>query len=80
MKTYDLFKQYLWLVDIIHSKRKLTLDEINQLWLKTEMSEGLPIARSTFNRRQTAFYCGFAAPSLTQNCSYTVKGGAYVPT
>ena len=54
MKTYDLFKQYLWLVDIIHRKRKLTLDEINQLWLKTEMSEGLPIARSTFNRHRDA--------------------------
>lgn len=54
MKTYDLFKQYLWLVDIIHRKGKLTLEEINQLWLRTEMSEGLPIARSTFNRHRDA--------------------------
>lgn len=54
MKTYDLFKQYIWLVDIIHRNRRLTLDEINQLWLKTEISEGLPIARSTFNRHRDA--------------------------
>lgn len=54
MKTYDLFKEYLWLVDIIHRKGRLTLDEINQLWLKTEMSEGVPIARSTFNRHRDA--------------------------
>lgn len=54
MKTYDLFKEYLWLVDIIHRKGRLALDEINQLWLKTEMSEGVPIARSTFNRHRDA--------------------------
>ena len=54
MKSYALFQEYIWLVDIIHRKGKLTLDEINQLWLRTEMSEGLPIARSTFNRHRDA--------------------------
>ena len=54
MKSYALFQEYIWLVDIIHRKGKLTLDEINQLWLRTEMSEGVPIARSTFNRHRDA--------------------------
>ena len=54
MKTYDLFKEYLWLVDILHRKGHLKLEEINELWLKTEMSEGVPIARSTFNRHRDA--------------------------
>ena len=54
MKSYALFQQYIWLVDTIHRAGKLTLEEINRRWLMTEMSEGLPIARSTFNRHRDA--------------------------
>lgn len=54
MKSYTLFRQYIWLVNTIHKHKKLTLDEINQHWLETDMSEGLPIVRSTFNRHRDA--------------------------
>ena len=54
MKSYALFQQYIWLVNTIHKYKKLTLDEINQHWLETDMSEGLPIVRSTFNRHRDA--------------------------
>lgn len=54
MKAYALFQQYIWLVNIIHQYEKLSLDEINQHWLNTEMSEGVPIARTTFNRHRDA--------------------------
>lgn len=54
MKSYALFQQYIWLVNTIHRYRKLTLEEINRHWIETEMSEGLPIARSTFNRHREA--------------------------
>ena len=54
MKSYALFQQYIWLVDTIHRAGRLTLDEINRRWLDTEMSEGVPIARSTFNRHRDA--------------------------
>lgn len=54
MKSYALFQQYIWLVKTIHKYKKLTLDEINQHWLETDMSEGLPIVRSTFNRHRDA--------------------------
>ena len=54
MKTYDLFKEYLWLVDTLHRRGRLILAEINELWLRTEMSEGVPMARSTFNRHRDA--------------------------
>lgn len=54
MKSYALFQQYIWLVNTIRKYHKMSLDEINQHWLDTEMSEGLPIARSTFNRHRDA--------------------------
>ena len=54
MKTYALFQEYIWLVDTIHKASRLTLEEINQRWLRTEMSEGVSLARSTFNRHRDA--------------------------
>lgn len=54
MKAYALFQQYIWLVNIIHQYGKLSLEEINNHWLKTEMSEGIILARTTFNRHRDA--------------------------
>lgn len=54
MKAYALFQEYIWLVNAIHRFGRLSLEEINQRWLDTEMSEGVPIARSTFNRHRDA--------------------------
>lgn len=54
MKAYALFQQYIWLVNTIHKAGRLTLDEINRLWLKTSMSDGVSIARSTFIRHRDA--------------------------
>ena len=54
MKSYNLFKEYIWLVNTLHRFGRLTLEEINRRWLDTEMSEGVPIARSTFDRHRDA--------------------------
>jgi hypothetical protein len=54
MKAYALFQEYIWLVNTIHRFGRLTLEEINRRWLDTELSEGVPIARSTFNRHRDA--------------------------
>ncbi len=54
MKSYALFQEYIWLVETIHREGRLTLEEINQRWLRTEMSEGVSLARSTFNRHRDA--------------------------
>ncbi len=54
MKAYALFQEYIWLVNTIHKAGRLTLEEINRRWLRTEMSEGISIARSTFNRHRDA--------------------------
>lgn len=54
MKAYALFQEYIWLVNTIHRFSRLTLEEINRRWLDTELSEGVPIARSTFNRHRDA--------------------------
>lgn len=54
MKTPTLFREYIWLVNTIRKARRITFEEINQRWLQTELSEGVELARSTFNRHRDA--------------------------
>ena len=54
MKTAEIFKQYIWLADILHRMKRLTLNEINERWMQTDMSGGLPMSRTTFNRHRLA--------------------------
>lgn len=54
MKTYELFKEYIWLVDLLKTYKRLTFAEINEEWVQTEMSGGVKMTRSTFNRHKDA--------------------------
>lgn len=54
MKAYDVFKEYIWLVNTIRKARKISLAEINEKWRETDMSGGLDFARATFNRHKDA--------------------------
>ena len=54
MRTPILFKEYIWLVNTIDRARRITFAEINEKWLRTEMSEGIPLSRTTFNRHKDA--------------------------
>ena len=54
MKTPALFKEYIWLVNTIYRAKRISLAEINKKWQRTEMSEGMPLSRTTFNRHKDA--------------------------
>lgn len=52
MKTYAIFQEYVWLVNTIHQAGRISFEDINKRWLKTEMSGGVELSRSTFNRHR----------------------------
>lgn len=54
MKIPMLFKEYIWLVNTIYQAGKISFAKINEKWLRTEMSGGVEIARTTFNRHKDA--------------------------
>ena len=55
MKATKIFRQYIWLTSTIyHSSDGISLKEINERWVKTELSEGIPMTRLTFNRYRNA--------------------------
>ncbi|MBE6275276.1 MAG: WYL domain-containing protein [Bacteroides sp.] len=54
MKAPEIIKQYIWLTDTIYRSGDISLQELNERWMKTEMSGGIPMARTTFNRHRMA--------------------------
>lgn len=54
MKTPTLFKEYIWLVNTIYHAGRISLADINKRWMRTDMSEGMPLSRTTFNRHKDA--------------------------
>ncbi|MBR5743994.1 MAG: WYL domain-containing protein, partial [Muribaculaceae bacterium] len=54
MKIPALFKEYIWLVNTIRRAKRISLAEINEKWIDTDMSGGVPFARTTFNRHKDA--------------------------
>ena len=54
MTTPTLFKEYIWLVNTIYRAGRISLSDINKKWIRTEMSGGVEIPRTTFNRHKEA--------------------------
>ena len=52
MTTLTLFKEYNWLIDTIHRARYISLRELNEQWVETEMSGGVEMSRMTFFRHK----------------------------
>ena len=54
MKASKIFRQYVWITDTIYHSGGITLQELNERWVKTELSEGVPMTRLSFNRHRLA--------------------------
>ena len=75
MKASALFKQYVWLVDTIRRCKRITLADLNQRWMHTELSEGRPLSRTTFNRHRSEVeeIFGIVIGCDADNCYYIVS-------
>lgn len=49
----NLFNRYIWLVDTINRAERITFEEINKKWLRTDWSEGQKIPLRTFHNHRT---------------------------
>ena len=54
MTTPILFREYIWLVNTIYKAGKISLSEINDKWIETDMSGGVEFSRTTFHRHKIA--------------------------
>lgn len=52
MKIAEIFKQYIWIADTIYRSKGISFQELNERWVRTDMSGGIPMSRTTFNRHK----------------------------
>lgn len=54
MTTPTLFKEYIWLVKTIFNTKYISLSDLNDRWVETDMSGGVEMSRTTFYRHKCA--------------------------
>ena len=50
----NLLNKYVWLVETIYKAKRITFEEINERWLRNEISEGVELALRTFHKWRIA--------------------------
>lgn len=50
------FKQYVWIVNTLRQRGRLTLKDLNDQWVNDEVADGNPLPRSSFNKYRDAIY------------------------
>ena len=54
MKPAKIFQQYIWIVNTLRQYRKLSLEQLNELWVKDEVIGGEALNRKSFMRHKDA--------------------------
>ena len=54
MKPARIFQQYIWIVNTLRQYKKLSLEQLNDLWVKDEVIGGEPLNRKSFLRHKDA--------------------------
>ena len=52
MKPARIFQQYIWIINTLRQDKKLSLEELNNLWQNDDVNGGAPLSRTTFNRHK----------------------------
>lgn len=54
MKPSMIFHQYVWIINTLRRKGRLTFEQLNRRWMAEGVADGNPLPRSTFNRHRDA--------------------------
>ncbi len=54
MKPARIFQQYIWIVNTLRQYKKLSLEQLNELWMNDDVIGGDPLNRKSFLRHKDA--------------------------
>lgn len=54
MRNIDTFRQYIWLVNTIQRAKRISFEQIENLWVTNDLNNGKPLSRTTFYRLRQA--------------------------
>ena len=54
MKPAKIFQQYIWIVNALRQYKRLSLEQLNELWMKDQVIGGEPLNRKSCLRHKDA--------------------------
>ena len=53
----SLITKYVWVIETIYRRRKISFKELNELWLRDDISRGVDIPKRTFDNLRCRGLC-----------------------
>ena len=63
----SLITKYVWVIDTIYRKRKISFKELNELWLRDDISRGVDIPKRTFDNWRYVIWDMFGINIVNEN-------------
>ena len=66
-KGQSLITKYVWVIETIHRRRKISFKELNELWLRDDISRGVDIPKRTFDNWRYVIWDMFGINIVNEN-------------
>ena len=63
----SLISKYVWVIETIHRKQKISFKELNELWLRDDISRGVEIPKRTFDNWRYVIWDMFGINIVNEN-------------
>lgn len=63
----SLITKYVWVIDTIHRRRKISFKKLNELWLRDDISRGVEIPKRTFDNWRYVIWDMFGINIVNEN-------------
>ena len=63
----SLISKYVWVIETIHRKQKISFKELNELWLHDDISRGVEIPKRTFDNWRYVIWDMFGINIVNEN-------------
>ena len=63
----SLITKYVWVIETIYRKRKISFKELNELWLRDDISRGVEIPKRTFDNWRYVIWDMFGISIANEN-------------
>ena len=63
----SLITKYVWVIDTIYRRRKISFKELNELWLRDDISRGVDIPKRTFENWRYVIWDMFGISIVNEN-------------
>ena len=69
----SLITKYVWVIETIYRRRKISFKELKELWLRDDISRGVDIHKRTFDNWRYVIWDMFGINIVNENRGVTIS-------